>query len=482
VTDQLTPPTTVTPTPPARLGVPALLTVLSGAFLPMLTFFIVNVALPAIGDGLRASASSLQLVVGSYGIAVAALVVVGGRLGDGYGRRRLFLLGLAGFAVTSLLCALAPTVGVLLAARVAQGAAAALMTPQVLATIAATLTGPHRARALGLFGASGGLAAALGQVLGGWLGSADLFGTGWRAVFLLNVPIAALALLAAWRLVPETRATHRLPVDAVGAGWLGLTLVVLLLPLTEGRVLGWPLWTWLLLGAAVPLAAGLLAHQTRLERRGHVPLTPPSVLRLRGMRIGLAIGALFFTTFVGFMFAFSLAVQGVGGLSAFQAGLSILPMAVGFLYASIVGPRLGTRWGTGIITRGAVIQAAGYLALAGMTRLVWPEPTPLALAVPMTVVGIGSGFVMMPLFGVVLAQVPVQQAGLGSGILITMQQACLALGVATVGTAYLALAETGWGVGGALVAVELLVAVVSIGIAGLGRRLRPAGGGGGQPG
>jgi MFS family permease len=470
--DQLTRTSVPTEAAPDRLGSAALLTVLTGAFLPMLTFFIVNVALPAIGTGLHTSAGSLQLVVGSYGIAVAALVVAGGRLGDAYGRRRLFRLGLAGFALTSLLCGLAPHIGVLLAARAGQGVAAALMTPQVLATITATMTGEHRARALGLFGASGGLAAALGQILGGWLTEADLAGTGWRAVFFLNVPIALVALVIGWRLVPETKASQRLPIDAVGAGALALTLVALLLPMTEGRPLGWPLWTWLMLAGAAVLAAGLAVHQRRVERRGRVALIPPPVLRLRGMRIGLSIAVLFFSTFAGFMFAFSLAVQGAGGLSALAAGLSVLPMATGFLYASIVGPRLATRWGHRIIVRGAIIQAAGYAAVAATTYLLWPEPSPLVLAPAMVVTGIGSGLVMMPLFGVVLGQVPMQQAGLGSGILLTMQQTCLALGAATVGTAYLALAETSWGVGNALVAVALLTGAASIGIAALGHQLR----------
>ncbi|HYU85923.1 MAG TPA: MFS transporter, partial [Kribbellaceae bacterium] len=232
-------------------GLTALLTLLSGGFLPILSFFILNVALPSIGADLKTSAGTLQLVVGAYGIANACLVVAGGRLGDAFGRRRLFLAGMAGFTLTSLLCAIAPNAGMLLGARILQGAAAALMTPQVLATIAATLTGESRGRAIGLFGASGGVAAALGQILGGVLVSADVAGLGWRAVFLLNVPLGLAALVATVRLLPETKAPRRLPLDLAGAAILAVTLVVLLLPLTEGRPLGWPLWTWLSLAAVV---------------------------------------------------------------------------------------------------------------------------------------------------------------------------------------------------------------------------------------
>lgn len=453
-----------------RFGAAALATLLAGAVLPMLSFFVVNVALPAIGTDLHASPGALQLVVGSYGIANASLVVVGGRLGDAFGRRRLFLTGLLAFAAFSLLCAVAPTVGTLLAARVGQGVGAALMTPQVLATIAHTLTGPDRARAVGLFGAVGGVAAALGQILGGVLVTADLLGTGWRAVFLLNVLVAAVAFPAAVRLLPETRAAQRLPVDLAGAGVLALTLVALLLPLTEGRALSWPTWTWVTLLAAAPLVALLGAHQSRAERTGRTPLVPPSVLRLREMRLGLGIALLFFTSFGGFMFAFSLAAQAGAGMSALECGLAILPLALGFLVMSVAGPRLEARLGASVITLGALTMAVGYALLVLTTWLVWPDVSPLVLAPAMLVAGLGQGMVMMPLFGVVLRQVPVAQAGLGSGILITTQQTCLALGAATLGTAYLSLAGSS-GVADALMTVCAVVAVLSLGIAGLGHRL-----------
>lgn len=456
-----------------RFGLVALLTLITGGFLPILSFFILNVALPSIGTDLRASDGALQLVIGSYGIANATLVVVGGRLGDGYGRRRLFITGMALFTLTSLLCALAPNTGLLLAARVAQGASAALMVPQVLATIAATLTGESRARAIGLFGASGGVAAALGQILGGVLVEADIAGLGWRTVFLINVPLGLIALVAAWRLLPETRATHRLPLDLAGAAILATTLVVLLLPLTEGRPLGWPLWTWLLLIAVLPLGIGLGLHQSRVERSERSPLVPPSVLRLRGMRLGLGIALPFFITFSGFMFAFALATQVGAHLSALQAGLAILPMGLAFLVASIVGPKLEGRWGSGVMTFGALIEAVGYLALAATTWLAWPDINALVLTPGMLITGLGSGFVMMPLFGVVVRQVPVQQAGLGSGILITTQQTCLALGAAIVGTAYLWMAEH-WGARDALIVVELGIAVVAAGLTALTRQLRTA--------
>jgi EmrB/QacA subfamily drug resistance transporter len=454
------------------LGPVALTTLLFGAFLPMLSFFIINVALPAIGTDLHATPGELQLVVGSYGIANATLLVVGGRLGDGFGRKRLFLVGLVGFTVMSLLCAIASSIGVLLAARVLQGAAAAAMTPQVLASISSLLTGQHRARAMAMFGVAGGAAAALGQILGGVLVEADVFGLGWRAVFLVNVPVGIIALAAALKLLPETRAAQAHRVDLVGAGLLALTLVLLLLPLTEGRPLGWPLWTWLSLAAVVP-ALGLLGlHQHRAEKADRAPLIPPTVLRLKAMRIGLLLAMAFFTTFGGFMFVFALATQGEAGMSPLEGGLSLLPMAVGFLITSIYGPRLQARYGAGLIVRGWLIQAVGYAVLAAVGLALWPDVTPWTLALPMLIAGFGSGLVMVPLMGVVVGQVPPARAGLGSGILLTSQQTCLALGAATVGTAYLSLSGTSWGQGGSLAAVALAITAISLLMTPVTRQLR----------
>ncbi|NIK61929.1 MFS transporter [Kribbella shirazensis] len=478
MTDQLHATTSVTARPQDAAGPlkpVALTTLIFGAFLPMLSFFVINVALPAIGSDLHATSGELQLVVGSYGIAVATLLVVGGRLGDTFGRKRLFLIGLTGFTVTSLICAIAPNIGVLLVARVVQGAAGAAVTPQVLATITSVLTGTRRARAMAMYGVAGGAAAAFGQILGGVLVEANVFDLGWRAVFLVNVPVGVLGVAAAIRLIPETKADKSQRVDLVGAALLALTLVLLLLPLTEGRPLGWPLWTWLCLAATIPAVVVLGVHQHRAERSGSAPLIPPTVLRLKVMRIGLQMAVAFFTTFGGFMFVFALATQGEAGMSPLEGGLSLLPMAVGFLITSIYGPRLQVRYGAGLIVRGWIIQGVGYALLAVVALTLWPNVDPWKLAVPMLVAGFGSGLVMIPLMGVVLSQVPPAQAGLGSGILLTSQQTCLALGAATVGTAYLALASTSWGQGGALAAVAIAIAAISLLMTPITNQLRSSG-------
>jgi EmrB/QacA subfamily drug resistance transporter len=479
MTDQLQAATIGAPARPQADAAPlrpvALTTLIFGAFLPMLSFFVINVALPAIGSDLRATSGELQLVVGSYGIAVATLLVVGGRLGDKFGRKRLFMIGLVGFTVMSLICAVAPTIGVLLVARVVQGAAGAAVTPQVLATITSLLTGEHRARAMAMYGVAGGAAAAFGQILGGVLVEANVFDLGWRAVFLINVPVGIVGVAAAVRLIPETKAGKAQRVDLVGAALLALTLVLLLLPLTEGRPLGWPLWTWLCLAATIPAVLALGVHQHRSEQSGRSPLIPPTVLRLRAMRIGLLLAVAFFTTFGGFMFVFALATQGEAHMSPLEGGLSLLPMAVGFLITSIYGPRLQVRYGAGLIVRGWIIQGIGYAVLAVAALTLWPDVNPLKLALPMLIAGFGSGLVMVPLMGVVLSQVPPAQAGLGSGILLTSQQTCLALGAATVGTAYLSLASRSWGQGGALAAVALAITAISLLMTPVTHQLRSSG-------
>ncbi|MEV0793505.1 MFS transporter [Kribbella sp. NPDC050459] len=457
------------------LGPVALTSLLFGSLLPMLSFFMVNVSLPAIATDLHANAGQLQLVVGCYGIAVATLLVVGGRLGDSFGRRRLFLIGLTGFTVSALICAVAPTIGVLLAARIVQGVSGAAITPQVLASITSLLAGERRSRGMAMFGVANGIGAALGQILGGVLIEADLFGLGWRAVFLVFVPVGVVAIATALRVLPESKAEQAHRVDLVGAALLALTLVLLLLPLTEGRPLGWPLWTWLSLAAVIPATALLGIHQHRAERSGHAPLIPPTVLRLRAMRIGLLLAVGFFSTFGGFMFCFALATQGEAHMTPLEGGLSLLPLAIGFLITSIYAPRLQQRYGAGLILRGWIIQAVGYALLGVVALTLWPHVTPITIGAPLLVGGIGAGLVMVPLIGVVVGQVPPAQAGLGSGILLTSQQTCLALGAATVGTAYLSLASTSWGQGGALAAVAIGIAAISLLMTPITHQLRTSG-------
>lgn len=450
---------------PPVLGGLGLFTVLLGAALPLIDFFIVNVALPTIGHDLAASESVLELVVSGYGLAYAVLLVLGGRLGDLFGRRRLFLGGMAAFGLTSLACGLAPTAWALVAARVAQGAASAAMLPQVLATIQAATAGQRRAKAMGLYGATAGLSMVAGQILGGVLVAADIAGTGWRSVFLVNVPVVLVGLFLAARAVPETRSPNPEPVDGPGTVLLAASLLALLAPLTEGRSAGWPLWTWLSLAAFPFVAAAFYAVERGADRRGRTPLVPPSLFRLVSLRRGLVMIVPFSIGFSGFMFVIAVALQQGAGLGPVRAGLALAPMAVVFFFVSLAGPRLVTRYGTRVVTAGAGIQAVGVGLMALVAWRSWPDLGLVELLPGAAIAGAGQALQLPVIFRIVLSEVPTARAGVGSGVMVTTQQSALALGVATLGTLFLSLTP-GLGMRDALV-TTLLVQLVGVALTGL---------------
>nr|WP_310724686.1 MFS transporter [Streptomyces sp. N2A] len=447
-----------------------LLTVLLGAALPMIDFFIVNVALPTIDHDLHAGPAMLEMVVAGYGVAYATLLVLGGRLGDMIGRRRLFLWGLATFGLTSLACGLAPDAASLVAARVAQGAAAALLLPQVLATIQATTSGKRRAKAVSLYGGTAGVSSAVGQVVGGLLVSVDLAGSGWRAVFLVNVPIAAAAWLLAARTVPETRSPHPTRVDGPGTVLLAVSLITLLLPLTEGRAAGWPLWSWLLLAVFPCAAVAFFLVERRAERSGRTPLVPPSLLRIPSVNSGLTMIVPFSVGFGGFMFVVAVALQTGLHYGPLAAGLSLLPLCVTFFVASLAGPRLVGRFGRRVVFTGSLIQGAGLLALVLTVHAGWPGISVAGLAPSMALLGLGQGLVLPVLLRIVLSELPVAQAGVGGGVMVTTQQSGLALGVATLGTLFLALLPS-VGIRDALLAALLTQLAIVAGTTALALRL-----------
>jgi MFS family permease len=435
-----------------------LFTVLIGIFLPVADFFIVNVALPTIESTLHASAPELQLVVAAYGIAYSLLLVLGGRLGDAWGRRRLFLAGMAAFTVSSLACGLAPSALFLVASRAVQGASAAMMLPQVLATIQATSTGRRRARALGLYGATGGIANVVGQVLGGVLVSADIAGTSWRPIFLVNVPVGIVGLILAARVVPDSRSERPAQADVPGTVLLGAAVLTLMLPLMEGRALGWPVWTVAMLVVFPVFAAAFAIVQRRQERAGRLPLVPPSLVRERSMRNGLLLAVPFFTSFGAFMFVYTITAQQGLGFGPLTAGIALVPLAVCFLAASLAMPRLVSRFGRRVLAAGAASS--------------WPHLSPLSLAPGMALAGLGNGLVLPPLFRVVLSGVPADRAGIGGGVLVTTQQVSLALGVATLGSLFLSLeAPGGPGLRAAFLIVLLILAAAAVLVGAISLRL-----------
>jgi MFS family permease len=454
------------------ISTPALLLVLVGVFLVMADFFIVNVALADIGTRLHASPATLELVVAGYGVTYALLLVSGGRLGDALGRKRLFISGMAAFTVTSLLCGLAPTAGALVGARALQGAAAAMMVPQVMATVQATTTGHHRLRAMALFGATGGLAAVVGQLIGGLLVNANIADSGWRPIFLVNVPIGLVALALAPRLLPDSRSLRPAPVDVPGTLLLGATVLAVLAPLSEGHALGWPLWSWVSLAVSPFLAAALVLVELRHERNGRVPLVPPALVSLPSMSRGLLLAVPFFAGFGGFMFVYAVSVQGELGWSPLKAGAALTPMAASFFVASLLTSRLLRRWGRNVVTAGLALQATGLFVLIATVAVQWPgDIRPVDLAAGLLIAGFGQGLVMSPIFGLVLSQVPVDLAGVGSGVMSTAQQIALATGATAIGTLFLSLRSVADQGRTALMVVLLIQAgVATLGI-GLSRLL-----------
>lgn len=444
---------------------------LAGAFLPIMDFFITNVALPSIDASLHASASELELVIAGYGVAYAALLVLGGRLGDRLGRRRVFLGALVGFIAASAVCGFAPTAGVLIAARIVQGATAALLVPQVLATFHHTLEHERKARALALYGATSGIAAVVGQLVGGLLVSADLAGSSWRPIFLVNVPIGLVVLLIAARIVPDTRSEHPVGVDLPGTVLFAATLTAVLVPLTEGHSLGWPWWTWAMVALAVVLGAITFVVERRAEQRGQIPLLPPSLLQLPSMSRGLVMVFLFSIGFGAFMFVFALTVQDGLHQDALHGGLAILPMALLFFLGSLFAPRVIGRFGRAALSVGAVIQLAGLASLVAVIVHGWPHVSLWDAAIPLALAGAGQSMLFAGLFRSVLADVPTHLGGVGSGVLITLQQSGLALGVATLGTLYIARAEHNTAHAFATVeGVQMaIIALLAVGVAALPR-------------
>jgi hypothetical protein len=305
----------------------------------------------------------------------------------------------------------------------------------------------------------------VGQILGGVLVSADIAGTGWRSVFLVNVPVVAAGLVLAVRAVPETRSKHPEPVDVPGTVLLAASLLTLLAPLTEGRAAGWPLWTWLSLTAFPLLAASFYAVERRADRQGRTPLVPPSLLALTSLRRGLLMVVPFSIGFSGFMFVIAVALQQGAGLGPVPAGLTLAPMAVSFFAVSLAGPRLVTRWGTRVVGAGSLVQAVGAGVMALTVWRSWPDLGLVELLPGAAIAGAGQAMQLPILFRIILSEVPTVRAGVGAGVMITTQQSALALGVATLGTLFLSLVP-GMGMRDALVAT-LLVQLAGVVLTGL---------------
>ncbi|MGW1443871.1 MFS transporter [Serratia rhizosphaerae] len=424
-----------TPSSAAVLGRAGLIILLAGQLLPMIDFSIVNVGLDAMAQSLHATPTQLELIVAVYGVAFAVCLAMGGRMGDNLGRRRLFLWGVRLFALASLMCGLANSVWLLLVARTLQGVGAAMIVPQIMATIHVCLRGREHARAMALYGGIGGLAFIIGQVLGGLLISLDIAGYGWRSVFLINIPLCVLVLVCAHRWVPDTRAQRRVNIDWPGTLLLALTIVCLLFPLALGPVWHWPWPCLALLALSGPLLLQLWRVERRQERRNNFPLLPPALLRLASVRFGLTIAILFFSCWSGFMFVMALTLQAGAKLNAFQSGNAFIALGVAYFISSLLSSTVIEHFGkVRTLLFGCLIQIGGLLALMLTMLLVWPQPGIVNLIPATLLIGAGQALIVSGFFRIGLADVPVEHAGSGSALLATVQQTSLGLGPILLGT------------------------------------------------
>ncbi|MEV2246564.1 MFS transporter [Streptomyces sp. NPDC049970] len=438
-------PTTGGTTEPYRWRWLVLVVTLVAEIMDLLDASIVNVAGPALEESLGAGSSGLQWVIGGYALTLGAGLVLGGRLGDRYGRRRMFLAGLAAFTAASLLCALAPDIGSLIAFRLLQGAAGAMLLPQGLGLLRENFSGPELTKVFGIFGPVLGLGGIIGPVLGGFLVEGDFFGLGWRSVFLVNLPVGVAALAVAAKCLPRKPGDRGVRVDTAGAALVATACALLVLPLNQGQEEGWPLWTWLCLAASA-VAFGLFAlHQRRAVAVGRRPLVAPGLLRKPAFTVGLGGIALFFAGLVGTQLVLTLYLQIGQHFTAGDAGLGNLPLAVGTAIGGAVsGAFLADRIGRKVLQIGPLVQLAGVALLWSDLDGLTTDTFSIRDIVPgVAVSGIGAGMVIAALFSFVLAAVDDEETGSASGVLSAVQAVGGSLGVAVLGSVFFAQVRAG---------------------------------------
>ncbi|MET7302658.1 MFS transporter [Embleya sp. NPDC005575] len=423
--------------PPSPPGTPwgAVSIVLIGAFMATLDAFIVIVAGPAIQADLGTSAGELQWILAGYQLTYAVFLITGGRLGDLIGRKRAFVAGMALFTLASVACALAPTAGILIAARLGEGLGAALMLPQVYAVLTVLVPDRDRHRAFGVVGVVIGLATIGGQLVGGLLIGADLFGSGWRPVFWINVPIGLATIALAAKYVPESRAVIARRLDLPGAVVLSAALFLTAFPLIQGRQAGWPRWTWLCLFASALGFALFLWIEHRVERRGGDPLVRTSLFRSRSFSVGIVLVLTAYVVLTSYYLVLSIALQDGLGMSALGAGSVYAPAAVTFFVFSLIASRLVPVYGRRVLEIGAVVLTLGYAATAIVLTCGLPF-TPGVVIPTLMLQSAGGGLLITPSLNVVLGRIDPDDAGVASGVLSTAQQIGGALGVAVIGVVF----------------------------------------------
>jgi MFS family permease len=434
--------------------------VIAAAVMDLLDSTITQVAAPAIRHELGGSYAVIEWVTAAYALAMAAGLLTGGRLGDLFGRRRMLLIGMAGFVAASALCAAAGSAGELIAARAAQGALGAIMLPQVFGLIRDLFEAHEMGKAFGVYGPVMGLSAMLGPIASGGLIGADVFGTGWRMIFLVNVPVGLAALVLGARLLPvgaasadaagagaagadaggSGRRAGRGQLDLAGAGLAAVAMFGLVFPLAQGHALGWPAWLYAMLAGSVLVLAWFAVRQIRRQRAGRTPLVEPSVFAHRSYRAGIAFSIVFVGSLGGIVMIFNVFLQNGLGFTPWHSALTTAPWAAGAFVGSAVGGIAMTKLGRRILHAGLVVEAAGLLAVYAVLRGAAAGVSTVDLLAPMVVGGIGMGMVFVPLFDIVMAGVRPREMGSASGVLQTVNSLGMSLGIAGIGAIFFALA------------------------------------------
>ncbi|MEC3958790.1 MFS transporter [Nocardia sp. CDC153] len=411
--------------------------VLTALFIAILDSFIVVVADPAIVADLHASDGDVQWVLAGYQLSYAVFIITATRLADLYGRKRIFLLGVAVFTLSSIACAVSPSAGILIAARVIQGFGAALMVPQVFAYVTVLVPAARRHSVYGVLGVVMGMATIGGQVIGGLLIGANLFDSGWRLVFWVNVPIGVVMFALALRYVPKTASAATRTLDLPGVLVLSAALFFLVLPLIQGQQAGWPTWIWLCFAASAIAFGVFVLIERNLERRGRDPLLPLTLFHQRSFSLGIVLVLALYALIYSYYLVLSVTMQQGLGLSALGAGLVYTPAATAFFIFSQVASRTIPRYGRRVLEIGAIIMALGYLSTA-ILLFSGPRITPLLVIPTLVLQSVGGGLVITPALNTVLSRVAPESAGVASGALSTAQQCGGALGVAVIGAIYFA--------------------------------------------
>jgi len=415
----------------------ALIIVALAFVMDLLDNTIVNIAIPSIQSNLGASYAAIQWLIAGYSLSFAVLLITGGRMGDVFGYKKLFMWGVAGFTLASLLSGVAWNTEILIGARLVQGAMAALMVPQVMSLMQVMFKPHERGGVMGLFGALAGVAASLGPVIGGILIHINIAGLDWRPIFLINVPVGIFALIAAYKYLPEGKSPHPLKLDIWGTAIIILALFLLVFPLIQGRELGWPTWTFIMMFAALPTLLLFGWWQKHKEAKDHSPLVTPSLLRVKTFITGLTINLIFEGAMIGFFLPFTLLLQIGLGYDVITAALTGIPTAVGISLAiGLLGQKVIPKLGRYAMSLGTIIMAIGLVTTYLFVKNSGADVTGWEFIPGLLITGAGMGLVMGPIFSVVLTDVDPKHAGSASGVLNAVQQLGGAIGIAVIGVIF----------------------------------------------